>query len=119
MSETNTPGEIIDSTPTKGGSSSTPDDFLTTQSMAPTIEPAYVSPARPTTELISIIGLVLACLIPWAGLIISIIARIQAKKENEPLTLSTIGVIIGAFMSIIPLIALFIAVIIAMAIMLV
>lgn len=60
-------------------------------------QPSYApAPASQENNTLSIVGIVLAVLFPFIGLIVSGIAWYQAKNEGRSIKLARIGVIIGA-----------------------
>ena len=60
---------------------------------------------RPGTEQrssgLSIASLILAVLIPLVGLILGIVARVQAKRAGSPTAIATVAVVVGAVLSVI------------------
>lgn len=60
---------------------------------------------RPGTEQrssgLSIASLILAVLIPVVGLILGIVARVQAKRAGSPTAIATVAVVVGAVLSVI------------------
>jgi len=53
------------------------------------------------TSGLSLISLVLAVLIPVVGLILGIVARVQAKRAGAPTAIATVAVAVGAVLSVI------------------
>lgn len=51
------------------------------------------------TSGLSIVSLVLAVLIPVAGLILGIVARVQARRAGAPTAIATVAVVVGAVLS--------------------
>lgn len=61
-------------------------------------------PTSPPGRVLSIIGLVLAFLLPPVGLILSIIAAVQLGKARAPKGLAIAGIIVGAILTILAVI---------------
>lgn len=57
-------------------------------------------PTSPPGRVLSIIGLVLAFLLPPVGLILSIIAAVQLGKAKAPKGIAIAGIIVGAILTI-------------------
>ncbi|MFJ2553463.1 SecDF P1 head subdomain-containing protein [Microbacterium sp. NPDC087591] len=51
------------------------------------------------TSGLSIVSLVLAVLVPVAGLILGIVARVQARRTGAPTAIATVAVVVGAVLS--------------------
>lgn len=69
--------------------------------------PDYAAPAAPTSppgRVLSIVGLVLAFLLPPIGLILSIIAAVQLGKAGAPKGLAIAGIVVGAVLTILEII---------------
>ncbi|MBN6190566.1 DUF4190 domain-containing protein [Microbacterium sufflavum] len=62
------------------------------------------APASPPGRVLSIVGLVLAFLLPPIGLILSIIAAVQLGKAHAPKGLAIAGIIVGAVLTILEII---------------
>lgn len=68
---------------------------------------AYGAPAPQTSppgRVLSIVGLVLAFLLPPIGLILSIIAAVQLGKARAPKGLAIAGIIVGAVLTVLEII---------------
>lgn len=55
--------------------------------------------AAQRTSGLSIVSLVLAVLIPALGVILGIVARVQARRAGTPTTIATVAVVVGAVLS--------------------
>ncbi|MBP3977653.1 hypothetical protein [Microbacterium sp. BLY] len=65
---------------------------------------AQDAPTSPPGRVLSIIGLVLAFLLPPVGLILSIIAAVQLGKAKAPKGLAIAGIVVGAILTILAII---------------
>lgn len=74
---------------------------------SPAGAPAYApAPPSPPGRVLSIVGLVLAFLLPPVGLILSIIAAVKLGKAGAPKGLAIAGIIVGAVLTILEIIGL-------------
>lgn len=67
-------------------------------------------PTSPPGRVLSIIGLVLAFLLPPVGLILSIIAAVQLGKAKAPKGLAIAGIVVGALLTIFAIIGIIVLV---------
>lgn len=64
--------------------------------------------SRPPGRVLSIVGLVLAFLMPLIGLILSIVAAVKLGKTGQPKGLAIAGIIVGAILTVLGVIAIII-----------
>ncbi len=62
------------------------------------------APASTPGKTLGIVGLILAFLAPFIGLILSIVAKVQSRKAGVPNGIATAGIIVGAILTVIGLI---------------